>query len=322
MLKTMLFDLGNVLVHFCHDRMCRQIGEVLGLAGTDVRERLIGTGVLWDFERGRLSEAAMLTAAADVCGRVVCRDALARACSDIFTLNEPMLPILGRLQDDGLRLVLLSNTSPWHVEWIRGRWPILDRFDELVLSYDVGAIKPEGAIYEAALRAIDCAPHECFYTDDIAAYVARGREFGLDAELFTDAETLRGQLAARGVTVCVEGRPPSIRRTAGAFVLGSSRRRDRLTGKRTRRQNPAKRISCASSGPARRVPESAVRPATTQGPDRRTSGPRVRGPVGARDRASEKRPRGTAPPCGGVPGCRVAGEPSPTRGRTRRPRCN
>lgn len=28
-IRTLLFDMGNVLVHFCHDRMCEQIATTL-----------------------------------------------------------------------------------------------------------------------------------------------------------------------------------------------------------------------------------------------------------------------------------------------------
>src|SRR5690606_14878171 len=104
---------------------------------------------------------------------------LRHAASDIFTLNEPIVPVLDALKARGIRLVLLSNTSAFHFEFIQRRWDVLQRFDDFVVSYKVGAIKPEPAIFEAALRAIHCRPHECFYTDDIPAYIEMARRFGL-----------------------------------------------------------------------------------------------------------------------------------------------
>ena len=97
--------------------------------------------------------------------------------------------------------MLLSNTSVAHFEFVRERYGVLDRFDEFVLSFEVGAMKPEPAIYEAALRAIRCAPGECFYTDDILDYVTAGRRFGLQAEVFTDVPSLRRHLEERGLEV-------------------------------------------------------------------------------------------------------------------------
>jgi len=201
LLRTILFDLGNVIVHFSHTAMCEQIGAVLQRSGPDVRSFLIDSGLMWDFERGRVTEGDILAAVDRELGLTVEALALSTACSDIFQLNEPIVPIIASLKQQGLRLVLLSNTSHWHLEWIRRKWRVLDAFDQLVLSYEVGAIKPEAEIFEAALKAIQCRPGECLYTDDIPAYVARGREFGLQAEVFTDVDAFRGHLAVRGVEV-------------------------------------------------------------------------------------------------------------------------
>ena len=112
-----------------------------------------------------------------------------------------MRPILEGLKKQGLRLVLLSNTSISHFEWIQQRYDFPALFDDLVLSYEVGAIKPEEAIFRAALDKIDCDPEECFYTDDISAYVAAGRTYGLQAEIFTGANDLREHLRMRGVSL-------------------------------------------------------------------------------------------------------------------------
>ncbi|QDT57396.1 Alpha-D-glucose-1-phosphate phosphatase YihX [Caulifigura coniformis] len=201
MLRTILFDLGNVIVHFSHARMCEQIGAVLEWTGPETREFLIDSGLMWNFERGLVTEGDLLAAVEKQRERKIELVSLSTACSDIFQLNEPLVPVIESLKRRGLRLVVLSNTSHWHVDWIRRHWNVLDLFDELVLSYEVGAIKPEPAIYEAAMKAIRCRPEECFYTDDIPAYVAAGREFGLQAEVFTDVAALIPQLAARGITI-------------------------------------------------------------------------------------------------------------------------
>ena len=62
-------------------------------------------------------------------------------------------------------------------------------------------MKPDLAIFHAALEKIHCVPNECFYTDDIATYVQVGRAVGLQAEVFRDVKTLQSHLAERGVNV-------------------------------------------------------------------------------------------------------------------------
>lgn len=200
-IRTCLFDMGNVLVHFCHERMCRQMGALCGRTGEEIRRLVLDSGVQWDFERGRHTEDEFHRTFQQAVQQTIPLETLRHAASDIFTLNEPIVPVLDGLKARGIRLVLLSNTSAFHFEFVQRRWDVLQRFDDFVVSYKVGAIKPEPAIFEAALQAIHCRPHECFYTDDIPAYIEMARRFGLQAEVFTDVPSLRAQLAERSVVL-------------------------------------------------------------------------------------------------------------------------
>lgn len=201
MIRTCLFDMGNVLLHFSHDRMCQQMGTLCGKTGDDLRRLLLDSGVQWEFERGMMSAEEFHRRFQEMVGTMVDFDKLIIAASDIFELNRPMTGILQSLKDQSLRLVLFSNTSVWHYEFIKKRFEILDYFDEHVVSFEVGAIKPEPEMYQAGLRAIRCTPQECFYTDDIPRYIEASRKHGFDAEVFTDTDRLRRQLAARGIMV-------------------------------------------------------------------------------------------------------------------------
>jgi len=197
--RTLLIDLGNVLLFFSHARMCQQIAGACDAPLADLEQILFEQHLQRRFERGELTESGFREALEKALGRTLDAEALRRAGSDIFTLNEPMVPLLDRWKCAGHRLVLLSNTCITHYEWVLERFDLLNRFDECVLSYRIGAAKPEEAIFRAALDAIECSPDECFYTDDIEEYVARGRSFGLHAEVFRDVPTLRRQLEQLGV---------------------------------------------------------------------------------------------------------------------------
>ena len=198
-IRTILFDLGNVLLNFSHDRMCRQIGDVFGVSASRVREVILSEGLYYRFDRGEISESAiheLLQETFDV--RCKLED-LKRAVGDIFEPNTEMNSLLPILKDQGMRLVLLSNTCVTHINWIRSQYETLSYFDDLVLSYEVGACKPDEEIFLPTLSKIDCQPEECFYTDDIEEYVLAGRSHGLNGEVFTNAEKFRHDLQTLGV---------------------------------------------------------------------------------------------------------------------------
>ena len=201
MIRTCLFDLGNVILHFCHERMCSQLGSLCGRPGAELRTLLLESGVQLEYERGGRTEAEFHEWFCGAVGGSPTIAQLRHAASDIFTLNEPMIPILEGLRAQDIRLVLLSNTCSSHIEFIREEFDVLDRFDELVLSYEVGAVKPEPAIFRAALAAARCRAHECFYTDDIPAYIEAARKLGVQADVFTGVEPLKSHLRSRGLAV-------------------------------------------------------------------------------------------------------------------------
>jgi len=72
-------------------------------------------------------------------------------------------------------------------------------FHELVLSHEVKAMKPSPLIYREAVARAGCKAEECFFTDDIVAYVEGALKEGIDAEQFLSLEKLEKDLRARQV---------------------------------------------------------------------------------------------------------------------------
>jgi putative hydrolase of the HAD superfamily len=199
MIEALVFDLGNVLVHFSHERMCRQMGSVCGISPDEMRRLLFDAAVQSEFERGLLTEQAFHGRLERQLARSLDFEALVHAASDIFEPNPEIVPLIDALRAQGRRLVLLSNTSVSHFRFVQKNFPVLERFDAHVVSFKVGATKPDRAMFEAAIAAAGCPAPRCFYTDDIPEYVAAGRRHGLQAELYTGVESLRQQLRKRGV---------------------------------------------------------------------------------------------------------------------------
>lgn len=115
----------------------------------------------WDFERGLLTEEEFF---AELRGRLqfsaeITREEFVRTGSDIFTLNASLIPVLDELRALGHRLVIcLSNTSVSHFEFVQNGPDVLSRFDDFVLSFKVGAMKPGARIFEVAGMKMGYAP--------------------------------------------------------------------------------------------------------------------------------------------------------------------
>ncbi len=197
-IRTCFFDMGNVLVFFSHDLMYRNVAELTGIDQSEVRRLFIDSGQLVALEKGQITSEQLAQSLRETSHRDFTTEQLKEAVSAIFCLNESILPVLHDLKNAGRRLVLLSNTSLPHLEYVQRNYSVLELFDDLVTSFEVGAMKPDTAIFSAALQKAECPAEECFYTDDIAEYIRQAADMGINSRIYTETELLRSQLQELG----------------------------------------------------------------------------------------------------------------------------
>jgi glucose-1-phosphatase len=195
------FDLGNVVAFFDRRKSCQQMAAVAGIDPARVEELVFNTPLNNRYERGDISSREFYDTFCSQTGTKPDYDALLRAKADIFRLNYSLLPVIAQLEDAGLRLGVLSNTSPCHWEFLcsRGYGELPHSFSVRALSYEIGALKPEPKIYRAAAELAGVPPAEIFFCDDTPGHVAAAREAGFDAVQYTSTPTLVGELRSRGL---------------------------------------------------------------------------------------------------------------------------
>jgi putative hydrolase of the HAD superfamily len=195
------FDLGNVVAFFDRRKSCQQMAAVAGIDPARVEELVFNAPLNNRYERGDISSREFYEAFCSQTGTHPEFEALLHAKADIFQLNYSLLPVIARLEDTGLRLGLLSNTSPCHWEFLCSRdYGILPHaFSVRALSYEIGSLKPEPKIYHAAAKLAGVAPNEIFFCDDTPGHVAAAREAGFDAVQYTSTPALVADLRSRGL---------------------------------------------------------------------------------------------------------------------------
>jgi len=115
----------------------------------------------------------------------------------IFTDEvEGMRAALAELKAE-YRLVALSNTTEAHWTYLLQKYPIFKLLDGWVVSYIEGVTKPHPAIYQAVMDGYCDGRLPLFYTDDTTEYVEAARSLGWEAELFSSAERLKGEIKKR-----------------------------------------------------------------------------------------------------------------------------
>lgn len=202
MIKNILFDMGNVLIHF--DR--RVFLNRLDVSEEDKQllMREVFLSVEWvQMDRGTLAEPE---AEIRMCQRLPKH--LHNAVHALVSLwDEPMLPIAGmaelveELKHHGYGIYLLSNASVrQHEYW--SKIPGWQFFDGKVISADEKVMKPHPDYYRTALERFSLVPEECFFIDDVPANIEGALYCGISGAVFhKDVSLLRSQLRSAGVNI-------------------------------------------------------------------------------------------------------------------------
>jgi putative hydrolase of the HAD superfamily len=198
-IKTVIFDLGKVLIPFDFSRGYRAMEKYCDYPAAEIPKRIGATDLVHRFETGLVEPRDFVEQLSRMLDLRVTYEQFCEIWSSIFLpdtlVPESLLAGIGARY----RLLVLSNTNAIHFDMVRQNYPMLRHFDDLVLSYEVKAMKPSPAIYREAIARAQCRPEECFYTDDIAAYVEGARRQGIDAVQFESCAQLERELAARGI---------------------------------------------------------------------------------------------------------------------------
>jgi len=182
MTRVIVFDFGNVVAHFSHDRIVEQLAAISPLDPEAIYDRVLASPLDYELDVGAVPvEAFRAELRRRIEARSVSDADLDRAFSDMFTRNDAIcdaLPLLARRH----RLVLLSNTNALHAAHFTRQFAReLGHFQALVFSHEVRARKPDAAIYLACQERADCRPGDILFVDDREENVATARSLGWEA---------------------------------------------------------------------------------------------------------------------------------------------
>ncbi len=107
--------------------------------------------------------------------------------------------ILADLREKGYPLYALSNWSAETFYQVRDRYEFLTWFEELVISGEVGLVKPDPAIFELLLQRVGRPAQDCLFIDDNLPNIETARSMGFQTVHFKSPEGLREVLGEMGV---------------------------------------------------------------------------------------------------------------------------
>ncbi len=203
MIRNIVFDMGQVLIHFNPDVYIDRLG--VPEADRPLLRREVFFDIEWtQLDRGCVSEEE---AAASICRRLPER-LHGYVRSLVFDWwKGPRMPVPGmaeliaEVKALGYGVYLLSNAGVCLHQYFQ-RIPGSQYFDGKIISSDRLQLKPEREIFQTLFRAYALKPEECFFIDDLFINIEAARFAGMPGTIFRDdLSRLRRDLNAAGVAV-------------------------------------------------------------------------------------------------------------------------
>lgn len=143
------------------------------------------------YDCGQINKNAFLQAVQDLTG--TSQSALEQTLDNESSKNVQLLEYIKLLQGT-YKIGLLSNIAS---NWIREEFLNKDeqsRFDEYILSYEVGLAKPSPQIFEIAAERLGVPPEACIMIDDVEQYCSVAKEVGMQSICYQNFAQLKTEL--------------------------------------------------------------------------------------------------------------------------------
>ena len=184
-IKAVFFDLGGVIVRTDYQAPRQHLAERLGMEYEDLVKLVFESPTS---RRASVGEISAEKHWAEVTKRV------RRPASETKAIREEFFA--GDIVDREILEFLRSLRPHYYVGLISNAWPDLrdyikeqkfdDAFDHMVISAEVGVMKPEARIYQIALEQAGVSPNEAVFVDDYAENIEGCRTIGMHGIHFRD----------------------------------------------------------------------------------------------------------------------------------------
>jgi len=176
--SVVVFDLGKVLVDFDYTIAAKKIASKGKLMAEKIYEFIALSPLLLKYETGLISREDFFGSVCEATGYCGDIEEFGSFFADIFTPIDPMVELHTALRQARIPTYIFSNTNDLAISHIRKNFPFFNNFDGYILSYEVGAMKPDAKIYEALEKMAGKRGPDVLYLDDrlenVSAGAARG----------------------------------------------------------------------------------------------------------------------------------------------------
>lgn len=189
--------MGHVFVDFEWDEVCEGFCRISGRTREELKRGMHHVAQL-GYESGKVTTEAFLAELNRLLGTKLTVDEFSQLWIRTFRENPEMASLLSLLKEQR-PLCLLSNTNEIHYEHLQQQYNVARHFNEIVLSYKVGLVKPDPLIYHEVFRRSGFAADQCLFVDDLEPNISAASRLGMRTIHFQGVADLKKRLQEFGL---------------------------------------------------------------------------------------------------------------------------
>ena len=197
-IDTLIFDQGGVLVWTRWDNVTIAWAALRGTTPKEVMDRMLEGDAYSPFMRGEVDRAEFRDRMCAHLGIQQAPDDFDETWRSAIEPNPDIVALIENLSAR-YRMVIGSNTDELHQERGEKIQPIITTFDDFLLSYELGVLKPDPDFFEKGLAKLGLSVDQCFFTDDRQNNVDSALSVGIQAVRFESVPQLEAALKTLGL---------------------------------------------------------------------------------------------------------------------------
>ncbi len=196
-ITTFIFDCFGVICDPLLLKWFKEKSEKHGFVDNDWQN------VCRQFDLGIFSEDDIFDRFSKYKGITAVKEEIKIEIDSTLKLDHSLLNIVAKLKQRKFKIALLSNAN--HSFFDRKIYPTYPEFktlfDKIVISSEVGMVKPDRDIFLHTLEKIKSKPEECLFIDDSKPNVDAAIALGMRGYLYTDSMSFASYLKEKGINL-------------------------------------------------------------------------------------------------------------------------
>jgi putative hydrolase of the HAD superfamily len=193
MAKTIIFDLGGVLLNLDWDKVCAHLTRISGQTYDAVMAEvqngpIVELSMLGHLTPGEFHQALCAKISADIAF-----EPFIDIWNGLLSADDDMASLVEDLGSEHT-LALASNTDAIHLAFARANFSVMGAFEQSFLSYEMELLKPDPAYFHHVLYGLWASPENCVFIDDRPENVRSAQNAGIIGLVFESIDKLKSDL--------------------------------------------------------------------------------------------------------------------------------